>query len=101
MGHARALLSLASPAEQLRLRGEILAHSWSVRTTEEGVQRRRVARRLPRRSAELAAIEESLREALLTRVRIVGGETRGRIEVLYASREELERLAGQIAKRPV
>src|SRR5713226_8685444 len=35
MGHARALLSLTSPAEQLRLRAEILAHSWSVRTTEE------------------------------------------------------------------
>jgi ParB family chromosome partitioning protein len=45
MGHARALLSLASPAEQLRLREKILAHSWSVRTTEEGV---RLSARSPR-----------------------------------------------------
>src|SRR5215468_4591313 len=38
MGHARALLSLTSPADQLKLRDQILAHSWSVRATEEGVQ---------------------------------------------------------------
>src|SRR6185369_6073052 len=53
MGHARALLSLDSPAEQLRLREEILTHSWSVRTTEQGVQAKRPqpARRVLRRSA--------------------------------------------------
>src|SRR5215510_14227064 len=38
MGHARALLALTSPDEQLKLRGEILAHSWSVRTTEDSVR---------------------------------------------------------------
>src|SRR5499426_4565697 len=41
MGHARALLSLTSPADQLKLREQILAHSWSVRATEEGVQTKR------------------------------------------------------------
>ena len=44
MGHARALLALTLPSEQLKLRDEILAHSWSVRTTEEGVNRRRAVR---------------------------------------------------------
>ena len=53
MGHARALLSLASPAEQLKLREEILAHSWSVRATEEGVQRKR--RQAPRRAGRRPA----------------------------------------------
>ncbi|MBI4240906.1 MAG: ParB/RepB/Spo0J family partition protein [Candidatus Rokubacteria bacterium] len=101
MGHARALLSLTSPAEQLKLREEIFAHSWSVRTTEEGVQRRQVARRGPRRSAELMALEDNLREALATRVRIVGNDRRGRIELAYASREELERLVAQISGKPV
>jgi len=33
MGHARALLALATPAEQLKLRDDILAHDWSVRAT--------------------------------------------------------------------
>lgn len=101
MGHARALLSLISTSEQLRLREQILAHSWSVRTTEEGVQRSRIPRRAPRRSAELAALEEMLREALATRVRIVGNERRGRIELAYASREELERLVEHVSGKPV
>jgi ParB family chromosome partitioning protein len=95
MGHARALLSLDSPADQLRLREEILAHAWSVRATEEGVQAKRTkpTRRPPRRSVELAAVEDSLRVALATRVRLVGSERAGRIEIVYSSREELDRLA--------
>ena len=99
MGHARALLSLDSPADQLRLREEILIHSWSVRATEEGVQAKRAkpTRRPPRRSVELAAVEDSLRVALATRVRVVGSERAGRIEIVYSSREELDRLAELIA----
>ncbi|MGH9364749.1 MAG: ParB/RepB/Spo0J family partition protein [Thermoanaerobaculia bacterium] len=101
MGHARALLSLASPAEQLKLREEILAHSWSVRATEEGVQRkqRQAPRRHGRRSAEIAALEDSLREVLATRVRLVGTERTGRIEIAYTSAEDLERLIELITGR--
>jgi ParB family transcriptional regulator, chromosome partitioning protein len=99
MGHARALLALPLPADQLKLREEILAHSWSVRATEEGVQHqhKRPARRQLRRSPELAAVENALRSALATRVRLVGTERAGRIEIAYASREELDRLSGLIA----
>jgi len=99
MGHARALLSLPHANDQLRLRDEILAHSWSVRTTEQDVQRKRPAspRRIARRSPELTAVEDSLRSALATRVRIVGNERAGRIEVAYGSREELDRLTELIA----
>jgi ParB family chromosome partitioning protein len=102
MGHARALLSLASPVEQLRLREEILAHSWSVRATEEGVQAQRAKppRRQLRRSPDLAAVEDSLRVALATRVRLLGNERAGRIEIAYSSREELDRLAELITTRP-
>ena len=101
MGHARALLSLNSPAEQLKLREEILAHSWSVRATEEGVQRkhRQTPRKAGRRSAELAALEDSLRETLATRVRLVGSERTGRIEITYSSAEDLERLTELITGR--
>lgn len=99
MGHARALLSLTTAAEQLKLRDEILSHSWSVRTTEEGVKRRRVTRRAPRRSPELDALEEALRESLAARVRIVGSDKRGRIEVPYSSAEELGRLTEQMTGR--
>ena len=99
MGHARALLALDTVAEQLKLREEILAHSWSVRRTEEGVKRTAStgARRPPRRSAELTALEDALREKLATRVRLVGNERQGRIEIVYTSREDLDRLLELIA----
>ena len=95
MGHALSLLSLTSESEQLKLRDRILAHSWSVRATEADVKTRRPAGATDRRrSAELAALEESLQRALLTRVRIAGNDRRGRIEITYATADELERLGG-------
>jgi len=100
MGHARALLSLTDRAEQLKLRDEILAHSWSVRATEEGVEKRR-ARPSParRRSVELAALEEAMQRTLMTRVKIRGSERRGRIEITYATADELERLVATFGVR--
>jgi ParB family chromosome partitioning protein len=100
MGHARAILSLETEEAQLRLRDEILAHSWSVRATEQRVEKR--PGRPPaarRRSVELVALEEALQQALLTRVRVVGHERRGRIEISYATADELERLTSALGVR--
>jgi ParB family chromosome partitioning protein len=85
MGHARALLSLDSVTEQLRLRE----------------QRKRVIqpRRAARRSPELTALEDAFREALATRVRLVGNERHGRIEIAYASSEDLDRIAEILTAR--
>jgi len=100
MGHARALLALTTTAEQLKLRDEILAHDWSVRATEDSIRATESAappRRTPRRrrghSPELAALEQSLQRALMTRVVISGNERRGKIEVVYATTDELERIS--------
>jgi ParB family transcriptional regulator, chromosome partitioning protein len=103
MGHARALLALTTVSEQLKLRDDILAHDWSVRATEDTV-RTTTAGRPPRpkqrrRSAEMTALEEALQRALMTRVRLVGTERLGRIEISYANAEELERLAGLLGAR--
>lgn len=93
MGHALSILSLTSSEAQMKLRDEILAHSWSVRATEADAQTRRpVNAKVRRRSVELAALEEWLQRTLMTRVRIVGNDRRGRIEVTYANAGELERL---------
>ncbi len=101
MGHALSLLSLTSADEQLKLRNQILAHSWSVRATEADVKKRRPAGGPPtRRSVELAAVEAALQRALMTRVRIAGNDRRGRIEIVYATPEELERLGGLLGGQP-
>lgn len=100
MGHARALLALTTTVEQLKLRDEILAHDWSVRATEDSIRAaesapppRRTQRQRRGHSIELAALEQSLQRALMTRVMISGNERRGKIEVAYANAEELERIA--------
>ena len=101
MGHARALLGLPSAAAQLRLRTRILAQDWSVRATEAGVQARRSGRLKHRRRApDIEAIEEELRLALGTRVRMVGSMGRGRIELPYASPAELDRIHGRLTGSP-
>src|SRR3989338_1571421 len=100
MGYARALLALASVADQLKLRKEILANDWSVRTAEDSIRAAEEAARTRggaqkkgrRRSAELAALEDSLQRALMRRVRIIGNDKRGKIEIVYATLDELERL---------
>src|SRR5688572_5499875 len=106
MGHALALLSLTSTADQLRLRQEILAHSWSVRATEQSARAVEAASGTPRRpkaarrrSAELVAVEDALQRALMTRVRVTGTERAGIIHVAYANAEELERLAELMGAR--
>jgi ParB family transcriptional regulator, chromosome partitioning protein len=100
MGHARALLSLTTEPEQLKLREEILAHSWSVRATEKTVEQRRTAPPpAPHRSAEIRALEDSIQRALMTRVRIVGTARSGRIEVTYATPDELERISDALGVR--
>jgi ParB family transcriptional regulator, chromosome partitioning protein len=106
MGHALAVLSLTSEADQLRLREEILTHSWSVRATEQSARAVEAASGTPRRpkaarrrSAELVAVEDALQRALMTRVRITGTERAGTIQVVYANAEELERLAELMGAR--
>lgn len=100
MGHARALLGLPTAAAQLRLREQILAQDWSVRATEAGVQARRRGRQRPRRRPpDVEAMEEALRLALGGRVRLVGTLARGRIELPYASAEELHRLYAALTAR--
>jgi len=107
MGHALVLLSLSSEADQLRLRDEIVAHSWTVRAAEQSARAVEAARgtvRSPkpprRRTAELAAMEAALQRALMTRVRIRGSERLGTIEISYANAEELERLGELLGARP-
>jgi len=98
-GHARALLALRTAAQQVRLAARIVKEQLSVRQVEDLVRRSQdVAPRTvspatasPVESA-LRAAEQSIGRRLATRVRIRGTPTRGRIEVEYYSRDELDRL---------
>jgi len=103
MGHARALLSLPSEPDQLRVSRDVLARKLSVRETEALVKKAvegppsREARDTPKGDVHTRAAEERLRLLLGTRVRIVRQGTRGRIEIDFTSENELIRLFDQLA----
>jgi ParB family chromosome partitioning protein len=103
MGHARALLALPTESAQLRLSRDVMTRKLSVRETETMV--RKVTEE-GTRAAEPAvaaapdvhtrAAEDRLKLHLGTRVRIVRQGTRGRIEIDFASENELIRLFDQL-----
>ena len=106
MGHARALVSLTDEADQRRLARDVVARSLSVRETESLVKKIVEGGSTPREPApsrpvdvHTRAAEERLRMLLGTRVRIVRRGTRGRIEIDFASEEELIRIYDQLADR--
>jgi ParB family chromosome partitioning protein len=97
MGHARALLAIASPEAQKALGLKAAREGWSVRAVEQAGQERArpegaapKVRRGP--NVEVAALEERLRRKMGTKVKLVPAGKGGRIEVHYFSAEELERL---------
>lgn len=99
-GHARALLSLERPADQARTRDLVVSGGLSVRQTEALVRRLKGAGRPPkppgRRPAagdpNLSPLEDRLRRALGTKVRIVRRGNGGTVEIAYYSAEDLDRI---------
>lgn len=100
-GHARALLGLPDTASRLQAYAEVTARALSVRQTEELVRRLRAAppaapapaSRAPRRSdPDLSAIEERLRRALGTQVRLERSRKGGRIIIQFYGDEDLTAL---------
>src|SRR5260221_3895413 len=103
MGHARALLALASEADQRRTARDVIARGLSVRETE-ALAKQFVDGAAPAREpappkpvdVHTRAAEERLRLALGTRVRIARQGSRGRIEIDFGSEEELIRIFEQL-----
>jgi ParB family chromosome partitioning protein len=97
MGHARAILGLATPELQLQLAEKTAAQGLSVRQVERTVQKVNETRdpdeKALHQDANVKAAIAELESTLGTRVRIVEkSDQRGRIEIEYYSQEELNRL---------
>ncbi len=109
VGHARCLLSVIDDAEALqRLRKEIVSKNLSVRQTEELLKSHKKTgsgkKRPPKRkTGSIAkpysrALANALHSYLGSPTRIVQNGTQGKIEVTYASPQDLERILGLIIK---
>ena len=95
MGHARALAGISDEALLLRLARDVIARQLSVREAETLIRKATspaVEKAAPEKDVHTRAAEDRLRFALGTRVRIVRKGKGGRIEVDFASEDELHRL---------
>jgi ParB family transcriptional regulator, chromosome partitioning protein len=98
-GHARALLALGTPEAQVHGANVILRNSLSVRQTERWVAEhdKKTSRpdqpsQPPQLDPNIKAALRALEQALATKVKIVGGPDRGRIEITYYSADDLSRI---------
>lgn len=94
-GHGRAIGGLTLE-QQSTVVAAVVAQDLSVRQTEEFVRRLREPKQTapgsPARDAEIERVEEDLRRALGTKVRLARSRRGGRIVIDYYTEEELGRL---------
>ena len=109
VGHARALLALNMPEQQLEMARRIMADHLSVRATETLVAQANIIEEPPvesstpekptliqRTDVYLKAVEEDLTRTLGTKVRLASRKKGGKIEIEYYSNEELEGLVQRL-----
>ena len=96
-GHARALVALEGQATQEHGLKVAIARHLSVRQTENWVRTYR-PRRKPRidSTADLRAIGAGIESKLGLPIKLTGSLNRGKIELRYSSREELERVCAKL-----
>ncbi len=94
-GHARALLALESPGDQLLAARYVTTKGFSVRRTEAFVRRklrRHHSRPRPVSSEGLAEWETKLQRKFGTQVNILPARKGGKVQFEYYGQEDLERL---------
>ena len=105
-GHARALLSLDSPEDQIQLAKRIVAELLSVRAVEEIVSMgsAKAAAKAPRErqvvkpvAPGLTHLADRLSDHFETKVKVDLGRRKGRIVVEFATIDDLERIIGTMA----
>ena len=95
-GHGKALLSLKDKEEQLEVAKDIIKYGLNVRETEDLASSRK--NRIQSNEKEYLndsytrTIEESLMMTLGTKVNIISGSKKGKIEIEYYGDEDLERI---------
>jgi ParB family chromosome partitioning protein len=104
VGHAKVLLSLKSPEEQLHIAELVIRQGHTVRATEklvashfanQGTARPTRSGGSPRGSAlspQFLHVQNRLQQHLATRVVLDHNEKRGRIEIEYYGKDDLQRI---------
>ncbi|MCT4565175.1 MAG: ParB/RepB/Spo0J family partition protein [Maledivibacter sp.] len=98
-GHGRTLLRIENINLQREIASKIISETLTVRETEKLVSKlldKDLARKKSfikkEKDSDITYLEESLKEVLGTKVNIVNGKKKGKIEIEYYSDEDLERI---------
>src|SRR5438093_10861712 len=111
VGHAKVLLALKMPEEQLLAAETVLRRNATVRSTERLIARQLGIGRSRRKSrsvgteqavtsAAMEDLQNRLQEQLATHVTIHHGEKRGRIEIEYYGNDDLQRILTALGLTP-
>lgn len=100
MGHARALVGIKNNKVLLELANQSIQYQWSVRELEEAIKRQEESTAKPAKNVKVKKksdpyidqLEESLRGMYRTTVKIKHSNNKGKIELMYYSKDDLERL---------
>ncbi|WP_135554612.1 ParB/RepB/Spo0J family partition protein [Paenibacillus cymbidii] len=101
MGHARAIVGVKSDKLKKELADQTIQSQWSVRDLEEAIKKAEESGGKPiagkqktkkKSDPYIVQIEETLRNHYHTTVKIKHGNNRGKIELAYYSKDDLERL---------
>ena len=103
MGHARALLALDNPIEQIRLFEEIQTFGYSVRKVEELIKKKKektAAKKDEKKTAsDYDILKKHLANFFQTDVQLTcNAKGKGKIAISFKNEEELERIIGMLDK---
>lgn len=105
MGHARALAGIKETSVQKELAEETVGSEWSVRELEDAIQsleskgnKDQKPTKQKKRDPYIEHLEETLREQFKTTVKIKQQKDKGKIELQYYNKQDLERLLELLQK---
>ena len=108
MGHARALLAIDSPSQQLRVFRDIQKNGYSVRQVETLVKKinegeedgeKRPAKKQPAIPKGIASLRDKLSEMFSSKVEMTcSAKGKGKITIPFGNEKELERIMGVFEK---
>ncbi|WP_077369278.1 ParB/RepB/Spo0J family partition protein [Anaerosalibacter sp. Marseille-P3206] len=100
-GHGRALLSIKNQKERKRATDEIIGKKLNVRQTEDMAKQIKINKSISskRKDPIVVELEENLMSYLGTKVKIIYGKDKGKIEIEYYGEEDLERILDAIIEQ--
>jgi len=100
-GHARCLVVVDNPTDQIRLANSAIKESWNVRDLEKAVKKALnpapITQKKEVQSLELKDLIEKMQKTLATKVSAIGNDNKGRIYIDYYTRDDLDRISDLIS----